>query len=196
VKAVAPPALEREASNDDAALVVRVSEGDVPAYRELVRRHAGKLSHYARRVLRDETEAEDVVQEACLRLWQRAADYSPTARVTTWLHRIVHNLAVDRLRARGRYQAFAEEDMEPISAPQARSLEAKRQVHSLEVALNALPERQAAALVLVHVDGLSGSEAAHVLGVSEEAVESLLARGRRTLKAHLRQSDTHSGAST
>lgn len=192
---MAPPTREREASNDDAALVVRVSEGDVPAYRELVRRHAPKLSHYARRLLRDETEAEDVVQETCLRLWQRASDYSPEARVTTWLHRIAHNLVVDRLRTRGRLQSFVEEDAAPISAPQSRNLDAKRRVRSLEAALGELPERQAAALLLVHLDGLSGSEAAHVLGVSEEALESLLARGRRALKAHLRQSDPHSGAS-
>lgn len=194
---VVPPAPEREVSDDDATLVGRVSEGDVAAYRELVRRHATKLTHYARRLLRDETEAEDVVQETCLRLWQRANDYSPEARVTTWLHRIVHNLAVDRLRVRGRWQAPSEDedDAEAISAPQARQLETKRRVESLESAWAELPERQAAALALVHFDGLSGSEAASVLGVSEDALESLLARGRRALKAQLRRHDLLSGAS-
>lgn len=187
----------REQSDEDAGLVVRVSEGDVAAYRELVRRHAAKLTHYARRLLGDETEAEDVVQETCLRLWQRAAEYSPEARVTTWLHRITHNLAVDRLRARGRFLAADEDDLEaePVSAPQARELETKRRVETLEAAWRRLPERQAAALALVHFDGLSGSEAAQVLGVSEEAVESLLARGRRALKAHLGARDRLSGAS-
>jgi RNA polymerase sigma-70 factor (ECF subfamily) len=183
-------------SDEDTALMVRVSEGDVAAYRELVRRHAPKLTHYARRLLRDETEAEDVVQETYLRLWQRASDYSPQARVTTWLHRIAHNLAVDRLRARGRWLPVAddEEDAQPISAPQARQLETKRQVATLEAAWAELPERQAAALGLVHVAGLSGSEAASVLGVSEEALESLLARGRRALKAELRRRDLLTGA--
>lgn len=197
MKPVLPPAPEPAASNDDAELVVRVSEGDVAAYRELVRRHAGKLTHYARRLLRDETEAEDVVQETCLRLWQRAGDYSPEARVTTWLHRIAHNLAVDRLRARGRWQARGEDgdDVEAISAPQARQLETKRRVESLEAAWAELPERQSAALALVHLDGLSGSEAASVLGVSEDALESLLARGRRALKARLRRHDLLPGAS-
>ena len=191
------PVPERERSDDDATLVVRVSEGDVAAYRELVRRHAAKLTHYARRLLRDETEAEDVVQETCLRLWQRAQDYSPQARVTTWLHRIVHNLAVDRLRARGRWQAPSddEDDVEAISAPQTRELETKRRVETLETAWAELPERQAAALALVHLDGLSGSEAASVLGVSEDALESLLARGRRALKAQLRRRDLLSGVS-
>lgn len=176
--------------------MVRVSEGDVAAYRELVRRHAPQLTHYARRLLRDEAEAEDVVQDTYLRLWQRASEYSPQARVTTWLHRIAHNLAVDRLRARGRWQppADEEEDAQPISAPQARELETKRRVETLEAAWAELPERQAAALGLVHIDGLSGSEAASVLGVSEEALESLLARGRRALKAELRRRDLLTGA--
>ena len=197
MKPVVPPAPEREASDDVAAPVVRVSEGDVAAYRELVRRHAAKLTHYARRLLRDETEAEDVVQETCLRLWQRAQDYSPEARVTTWLHRIAHNLAVDRLRARGRWQTPSddEDDVEAISAPQARQLETKRKVLTLEAAWAELPERQAAALALVHLDGLSGSEAASVLGVSEDALESLLARARRALKAQLARHDLFSGAS-
>lgn len=196
MKPLVPPAPERAASSDDAELVVRVSEGDVAAYRELVRRHAAKLTHYARRLLRDETEAEDVVQETCLRLWQRAGDYSPEARVTTWLHRIAHNLAVDRLRARGRWQQGEDDaDAEAISAPQVRQLETRRRVETLEAAWAELPERQAAALALVHLDGLSGSEAASVLGVSEDALESLLARGRRALKAQLRKHDLLSGAS-
>jgi RNA polymerase sigma-70 factor (ECF subfamily) len=184
-------------SDDDATLVLRVSEGDVAAYRELVRRHATKLTHYARRLLRDESEAEDVVQETCLRLWQRAQDYSPEARVTTWLHRIAHNLAVDRLRARGRWQTPSddEDDAEAISAPQMQTLETKRRVETLESAWAELPERQASALALVHLDGLSGSEAASVLGVSEDALESLLARARRALKAQLRRHDLFSGAS-
>lgn len=182
-------------TNDDAALVLRVSEGDGAAYRELLRRHAPLLTHYARRLLRDEAEAEDVVQETFLRLWQRASDYVPSARVTTWLHRITHNLAVDRLRARGRWQPFEEEDAEPISAPQPRLLASKRLADGLEAALSDLPQRQAAALMLVHLDGLTGSEAAEVLGVSAEALESLLARGRRTLKVQLQRRAIQSGSS-
>ena len=78
--------------DDDAELVLRVGEGDVAAYRDLVGRHAGRLRRFAERLLRDGTEAEDVVQETFLRLCQHAGEYSPKARVTTWLHRIAHNL--------------------------------------------------------------------------------------------------------
>jgi RNA polymerase sigma factor (sigma-70 family) len=171
--------------DDDAELVVRVGEGDVAAYRELVRRHAPKLFGYASRLLRDHAEAEDVVQETCLRLWQKASDYSPAGRVTTWLHRIAHNLAVDRLRVRGRSTSFEEEELPPVSAPQPVLLDEARRARALEVALATLPERQAAALTLVHLHGLSGAEASEVLGVGAEALESLLARGRRALKERL-----------
>jgi len=172
----------REESSDDTELVVRVGEGDVAAYRELVRRYGARLHHYARRLLNESHEAEDVVQETFLRLWQRAGSYSPEARVTTWLHRIVHNLAVDRLRSRGRWQALDDESEAPISAPQVRKLDEQQRAKSLDAALNRLPERQRAALTLVHFHELSGKEAAAVLGVSETALESLLARARRALR--------------
>jgi RNA polymerase sigma-70 factor (ECF subfamily) len=172
---------------DDAELVSRVGDGDVPAYRELVRRHAPNLRRFAGRLLRDDTEAEDVVQETFLRLWQRAADYTPAARVGTWLHRIAHNLAVDRLRSRGRLTAL-DEDEEVGGAASARQpalLDEKRRVEALELAHASLPPRQGAAVTLVHLHGLSGTEAADVLGVGAEALESLLSRGRRSLKVAL-----------
>jgi len=181
-------------SDDEAELVLRVGEGDVAAYRELVGRHAAKLRRFAEKLLRDATEAEDVVQETFLRLWQHAGDYSPQARVTTWLHRIAHNLAVDRLRGRGRLAALGDDDDIPISAPQPVLLDQARRAHALEAALATLPERQAAALTLVHLHGLSGAEACQVLGIGAEALESLLARGRRQLKARLlTQTDPESG---
>ncbi len=172
----------RDESSEDAELVVRVGEGDVGAYRELVRRYGTRLHHYASRLLNERHEAEDVVQEAFLRLWQRATSYSPDARVTTWLHRIVHNLAVDRLRVRGRWQALDDENDAPVSAPQGRQLEAQRRAQTLDQALAQLPDRQRAAIVLVHLHELSGKEAARVLGVTDTALESLLSRARRALR--------------
>jgi RNA polymerase sigma-70 factor (ECF subfamily) len=181
----------------DAELVMRVGEGDTSAYRELVRRYAAKLNHYVVRLTRDAHEAEDIVQETFLRLWQRASEYSPKARVTTWLHRIAHNLAVDRLRVRGRWQMLEDDAEIPVSASQARLIDDRRRRESLDAAISELPERQRAALVLVHLHELSGKEAADVLEISEEALESLLSRGRRALKARL---DTgglvHTGAGT
>jgi RNA polymerase sigma-70 factor (ECF subfamily) len=180
--------LQNESEHDDGSLILRVAEGDVAAYRELVRRHGSSLYHFAVRLTRDSAESEDIVQETFLRLWQRAKDYSPEARVTTWLHRITHNLAVDRLRARGRAEPLSDDEEVPISARQHADLEGQRSREALEAALAHLPERQAAAIALVNFQGLSGREAASVLGVKEEALESLLARGRRTLKTLLSKS--------
>ena len=171
--------------DDDAQLVLRVGEGEVGAYRELVRRHAPLLLRFVARMLKDEAEAEDVVQETCLRLWQHASEYTPKARVTTWLHRIAHNLAVDRLRARGRLEPLPDSEHMPDSARQPSLIDEKRRALALSDALAELPERQATAIVLVHLHGLTGAEAAHVMGIGEEALESLLSRGRRALKGQL-----------
>ncbi|MFZ5893871.1 MAG: RNA polymerase sigma factor [Myxococcota bacterium] len=180
-----------ELSNvDEAALLRSVAEGNVAAYRELVRRHASRVLRLAARVLRDPSEAEDVTQETFLKVWQRAGDYSPAGSAVGWLCRIAHNLSVDRLRRRGKLQAFEEEQAEetaPESAPQANLLNRMQRKTALESAIDALPERQAAAITLVHLDELSGQEASQVLGVSVEALESLLSRARRNLRARLAQ---------
>jgi RNA polymerase sigma-70 factor (ECF subfamily) len=106
--------------------------------------------------------------------------------VTTWIYRIAHNLAVDRLRVRGRLEALDDDEgPAPESLRQSELLETKQRAEALAAALDALPPRQASALTLVHLQGLSGAEAAEVLGLSAEALESLLSRGRRGLKARL-----------
>lgn len=167
-------------------LVLRVAEGDASAYQELLKTYAPRLHHFALRLTRNFAEAEDIVQETFTRLWLHAGDYDPNGRLTTWLHRIAHNLAVDRLRLRGRLSEL-DEEAAPSSGTSSQHtlLDAKRQAEALHRALDELPERQSTAIVLVHLHGLSGSEAAEVLGVSEEALESLLARARRALKARL-----------
>jgi RNA polymerase sigma-70 factor (ECF subfamily) len=172
-------------TDEDAELVRRVGHGDASAYRALVVRHAANLQRFSKRLLRDDAEAEDVVQETFLRLWQRAAEYRPAARVGTWLHSIAHHLAIDRLRATRRLDTLSDEDEGAVSARQPLLLDEKRRAEALEVALAALPGRQGAAVTLVHLHGMSGAEAAEVLGIGPEALESLLARGRRALKTFL-----------
>jgi RNA polymerase sigma-70 factor (ECF subfamily) len=182
---------EQPSDDADAELVQRVARGDAGAYRALVVRHGANLERFAKRLLRDEAEAEDVVQETFLRLWQRAAEYRPAARVGTWLHSIAYHLAVDRLRATKRLDAFEDDDGGAVSARQPLLLDEKRRVERLDAALAALPGRQGAAVTLVHLHGLSGAEAAEVLGIGLEALESLLARGRRALKSFLSQHAEH-----
>ncbi len=172
-------------SDDDTELVLRVGEGDARAYHELVSRHAAKLRAFVLRLTRDAADADDIVQETFLRLWLHAAEFESRSRVTTWLCRIAHNLAMDRLRTKNRLRPLPDDETMPISARQPRLVDEKRRAEALERAIAALPERQAAAIELVHRQGLSGAEASEVLGVGTEALESLLARARRALKAEL-----------
>jgi len=119
-----------------------------------------------------------------LRLWKNAGRYEPKARVGTWLHRIAHNLCVDRLRRR-RERPSDRLDEERASQEPGGLLDRKRVANAVERALAALPERQRTAITLVHYQGLGNIQAAEVLGIGVEALESLLARGRRTLRETL-----------
>lgn len=176
----------RGADREDEALLVRVAARDPSAFRVLVDRHLPRLILLARRLLRDEAEAEDVAQEALLRLWRQGQglEVGP-AGVAPWLKRVVSNLAIDRLRVRGRFDVTDEPPEQPQSATQLRSLEQKELAVRVEEALRHLPDRQRLALTMFHYEGLSLIEVGGMLGVSAEAVESLLARARRSLKAAL-----------
>jgi RNA polymerase sigma-70 factor (ECF subfamily) len=137
-------------------------------------------------MLADAAEAEDVAQEAMLRLWKIAPDWRPgEAKVSTWLHRVAANLCIDLLRKRRRLSAEeAPETADDAPSAQARLEQADRAA-ALREALDALPDRQRAAVTMRHFSGLSNPEIGESLGVSVEAVESLLARGRRALAQRL-----------
>lgn len=169
----------------DAALMPRIAEGDAVAYRALVDRHADRLLAFSERLVGDRASAEDVVQDAYLAVWRTAARWSPAAKVSTWLYRIARNAALDRLRRR---RPTVDPDdvilVDPTDGPD-RQLSARQTAAAVREALDGLPERQRAAIVLVHYEQRSGVDAADILGVSVEALESLLARGRRALKAAL-----------
>jgi RNA polymerase sigma-70 factor (ECF subfamily) len=174
----------------DAALLARAARGEAGAARLLAARHAPALLASARRMLNDPAEAEDVAQEAFLRLWRAAPDWPASgggAPVAAWLRRVAINLCLDRLRRRGRWAALDEAAEPPDPAPSALDrLAAANRAEALAAALAALPDRQRAAVTLRHVEELGNPEIAAALGVSVEAVESLLARGRRRLAAALR----------
>jgi RNA polymerase sigma-70 factor, ECF subfamily len=154
---------------------------------------------YARRLLGSVADAEDVAQETFLRAWQKADTYQPRARARTWLLAMTHNLAIDRLRRhRVRREESSEDEDQTVGPSSQEPAELLlRKMTALEVgrALDALPERQKVALLLAHEQGLSGLEIAEVLATTPEAIESLLARGRRNLRALLsanrNESDSH-----
>jgi len=171
----------------DAALFQRIATGDALAFRELSRLHLTMIVTYCTRILGNQADAEDVAQDTFVRVWQKADTYQPRGRARTWLLAIAHNLALDRLRQqKTRREADEAEDLHAPSSEQPAGLLLRKQT-SLDVAqaLDCLPERQKTALLLCHEQGLSGAEIAEVLGASPDAVESLLARGRRTLRTLL-----------
>ena len=171
----------------DDALLVLYANGDRAAARELTQRHLPRVLGFAARLLSDRAEAEDVAQEAMLRLWRIAPDWRPgEAKVSTWLYRVVTNLCTDRLRLRTRRRAVGLEDA-PDIADDARSvvavMEDRERISALNEALASLPDRQRQAVVLRHIEGLSNPEIAEVMEIGVEAVESLTARGKRGLAA-------------
>ncbi len=171
----------------EATLVAAAAEGDAAAFRALVDRHLSGVLAVARRMLRDDAEAEDMAQEALLRLWRSAdgLEVGPQG-LRPWLRRVVSNLCVDRMRS-GRRLSVVEEVPERIEpATQLADMEAKDVSQRVDAALKELPDRQRVALTLFHYEGLSQIEVGRIMGISDEAVELLLARARRSLKVALR----------
>jgi RNA polymerase sigma-70 factor (ECF subfamily) len=168
-------------------LVAEAGGGDSRAFRVLMERHIGTIVSVARRMLRDDAEAEDVAQEAFLRLWRSGAtlEIGP-AGIRPWLRRVVSNLCLDRVRGQGRVKVVDEVPEVPDPARQLAALESQDTQRRVETAMQRLPERQRLALTLFHFEGLSQIEVGQLMGISDEAVESLLSRARRQLKADLR----------
>lgn len=172
---------------EDGNLVARLASGDASAFAAVVAAHLPALLAIGRRMLRDDAEAEDVAQEALIRLWRNAGKLEiGEAGVRPWLRRVVSNLCIDRVRASRNLTVVDEVPEQPEPAAQIRSLGEKQLSARVDAALKQLPERQRMALVLFHYEGMSQIEVGRALDVSDEAVESLLSRARRTLKGLLR----------
>lgn len=175
------------AEDTDESLVARAGKGDHAAASELVMRHADRIVATAYRMLGERSAAEDAAQETFLRLWTNASRWRPQgASFSTWLVKIAANVCIDRLRRRGReVREDAAPELQDRAMRADERLMARDRDRALHRALSALPDRQRAAIVLVHLSEMANGDAAQALGVSIEALESLLARGRRSLRAAL-----------
>ena len=170
----------------DETVMAAIAEGDDAAFSRLVRDLTPALLRFARVSLAGSpAEAEEVVQEVLIRVWQQAATWQPEGRVSTWAHRVAYRLCIDRLRRQRpsvTIEALEDELADPAPLPGTRMM-LLDDIRAVQAAVAALPERQRAAIVLCHYQGLSQAEASAVMGLGEEAYESLLARGRRRLRA-------------
>jgi RNA polymerase sigma-70 factor (ECF subfamily) len=177
----------------DAELLSRHAAGDTEAFGELFLRHRDRLWAVALRTLCDPDEAADALQEAMISAFRRASDFRGDSAVTTWLHRIVVNAALDRLRRKAARPATptGDERILEVLAGQSTALpvtdptSAREITLDVEAALRFLPPEQRAALVLVDMLGYPVADAAEVLGISPGTVKSRCARGRARLAPHL-----------
>lgn len=171
----------------DEALLVAYANGDPRAAADLTQRLAPRVLAHAARLLGDQAEAEDVTQEAMVRLWRIAPEWRQgEAKVSTWLYRVTANLCIDRQRKSGRTAPLeAAGDPADETPGTEASLIAAERAKALQDALDTLPDRQRQAVVLRHIEGLSNPDIAAVMDIGVEAVESLTARGKRALKVAL-----------
>ncbi len=177
---------------DDAALLAATARGDRAAACRLTDRLLPVVYAHAVRLLGDAAEAEDVAQEAMLRLWRVAPEWrAGEAKVTTWLYRVTANLCIDRQRRTARPGPGGALALDRVPEPAdtrpgaEAALQETARAEALQAALATLPPRQRQAVVLRHIEGLGNAEIARIMEIGPEAVESLTARGKRALARSL-----------
>lgn len=186
--------MARRVVDPDEELVSRVGQGDPAAIQAMVARKLPRMLALAQRMLNDPAEAEDVAQETMVKAWRQAPRWKPgKARFDTWLHRVALNLCYDRLRRRREVLTdMVPEREDPGPAPD-HGLQAAELGARVDAALARLPQRQREAVVLCHYQELGNIEAAALMEISVEALESLLSRARRALRVSLAETARNEG---
>ncbi|MCA0201784.1 MAG: sigma-70 family RNA polymerase sigma factor [Proteobacteria bacterium] len=170
----------------DAALMSAAARGNDGAWAAIVSANLPIVHRTAYRLVRDDQLAEDIAQESFVRLWKLAESWQPRGRISTWLCHVARNLAIDVIRRRAREQSeMVSEDLAADGPTPLETMAARETDADVERAIAALPERQRIAIRLIHFGDCTGQAAAEIMGVSVEALESLLSRARRSLKAAL-----------
>jgi RNA polymerase sigma-70 factor, ECF subfamily len=176
--------------SSDADLIAAHTNGDPHAFSELFRRHRDRLWAVALRTMRDHEEAADALQDAMISAFRNASSFRAESQVTTWLHRIVVNACLDRIRRRQARPTVPLPDTGPAEPAVPRdAIEEQDTRMAVQAALAELPDDQRAAIVLVDVEGYSVAETGVILGVAEGTIKSRCARGRvrlAKLLGHLR----------
>jgi RNA polymerase sigma-70 factor (ECF subfamily) len=180
------PPRDFTAENDDDGLLSQIAEGDRRAFQQLMDRHIDRAHGLAKRVLGNKSDAEDVVQDAFLKVWQKAGQWQPgRAQFSTWLYRVVVNRCLD-LKRKPVNAALDNVAEQSDDRPDAyEDIETRQRNAKIQAAVADLPERQRTAIVLSYTSGLSNVQAAETMEISVKAFESLLVRAKRELRARL-----------
>ncbi|MEY7971792.1 RNA polymerase sigma factor SigM [Saccharomonospora xinjiangensis] len=188
------------AAPTDADLIAAHAAGDPHAFNELVRRHRDRMWAVALRTVRDPEEAADALQDAFISAFRAASNFRAESQVTTWLHRIVVNACLDRVRRRQARPTVPLPDTSHQEPAVPRDSMAERETRLvIKDALAELPEEQRLPIVLVDVEGYSVAETAQLLGIAQGTVKSRCARGRAKLAkllGHLRNPDNEGDVPT
>jgi len=171
--------------DSDEALMARVAGGDERAFQLLSRRHLPAMLGLARRILGNAAEAEDVAQEAFMRVWTHAPRWQPLAQFRTWLTRVVINLCLDRKRRAPWVGLETAGDIADPARGAGEKAEDDERERMLGAAIEKLPVRQRSAIVLTYGDGMSNAQVAEILDTSVSAVETLLVRAKQNLRRAL-----------
>ncbi len=175
---------------EDAALMARIAAGDETAFRRFADCHVGRMLQLAQSILGSAAEADEVAQEALLRVWRHAARWdSARSQPGTWVRTIVTRLCVDRLRQRRHEPIEAAQEVADPAPGAFEALSSRREAQALRDALAGLPERQRVALTLFYQEELPGAEAAETLGLNLRAFWSLLERARQALRHRMQRAD-------
>jgi RNA polymerase sigma-70 factor, ECF subfamily len=176
------------AEKDDQELLAFIQDGSHPAFAELVRRHTDRFYRLAYRYLQRKEAAEDIVQDALLKLWEDPGKWQPgrNTRFTTWFYRIVVNLCLDWQKKKR--PAPLDEELPLVDEKETLEVAAiqNEEQRLLEKEIAALPDRQRTALNLCFEEGLSNQEAAEVMGLNLKALQSLIMRAKATLKERMK----------
>jgi len=174
---------------DDKLLIGHVYEGNHDAFAEIVHRHSKRFYAVAYRIIFNKDDAEDIVQEAFLKLWEKRVFWDKTreAKFTTWFYKVVINLCLDHNKKKKPEPFFEDTQIEDTQQGQDVLLQKKQQQAMLDRFIQELPERQQLALNLCFYEGLSNQEAAEIIGVNLKALQSLLMRAKITLKEKVQQ---------
>jgi RNA polymerase sigma-70 factor (ECF subfamily) len=171
------------AAQEDSQLMMAVAKGDKDAFTEIVTRHLAPLIHFALRYVGRRPDAEDVAQEAFIRLWNNAPNWEEKGfSLRSWIYRVTYNLCIDELRKRKPVSPVDDDASLTAGEQPDENLYRNQQQQKVAAALKELPERQRTALVLCVYQGLSNLDAAAVMDISVDALESLLSRARRALR--------------